>query len=303
MIWVLGAPAPTPPLHLSRRVVGSEAAWGPSYSRASLAVQTPTTSTSSQRTPASWAWWCAGAPPWCSSARRTAWRPSPTPSSSSRMPSGRGDPTQLPRDSELPSPASRATAGTELSFLYRLCFVFLIKLQTSNVPEPQNLAFSLGFPVEPALRDGFGCRSLSSAGQGACWDPGGLRGAWGPGCLRQGTGTCEARAPWTAVAGVDPPGQPVGPGWWTGHTRQQEGPSGPSLLLLCLFSAPHENSGSTREQNSQIFSAGRAASLLPQSPPQQPPKGLSRPLPSLAGSRYPQECPSMSCPQRLGRFP
>ncbi|XP_044803835.1 U6 snRNA-associated Sm-like protein LSm7 isoform X1 [Bubalus bubalis] len=52
-----------------------------------LLPQTPTTSTSSQRTRGSWAWWCAGALRWCSSARRTAWRPSPTPSSNSRMPS------------------------------------------------------------------------------------------------------------------------------------------------------------------------------------------------------------------------
>lgn len=55
----------------------------------SLPPQTLMTNTSLQRTPASWAWWCAGAPQWCSSARRTAWRPFPTPSSSSRRPSRR----------------------------------------------------------------------------------------------------------------------------------------------------------------------------------------------------------------------
>lgn len=88
LIWVLRATRP--PHHVGTPCpLGSGSHLGAvSLPPLPLAPQTPTTSTSSRRTRVSWAWWCAGAPPWCSSARRTAWRPSPTPSSSSRMPSG-----------------------------------------------------------------------------------------------------------------------------------------------------------------------------------------------------------------------
>ena len=102
---------------------------------APLLPQTLTTSTSSQRTRGSWAWWCAGALRWCSSARRTAWRPSPTPSSSSRMPS------------------SQATHPNGTLFCITYIFVFLIKLQTSSVQEPWNLPFGFGVPVKPRPGD------------------------------------------------------------------------------------------------------------------------------------------------------
>lgn len=165
------------------------------------------TSTSSQRTPASWAWWCAGAPPWCSSARRTAWRPSPIPSSSSRTPSG---------DSELPSPAARAPAGRSSPFYIGYVSVFVIKPQTPSVPEPQNLALSLGFLAGPS--------------SGGWVQPTGLLGAGSRLCA-PGEGPCEAGAP-EPRGRCGPPG--LACGW--GRTCPWEGPSGPSLL--CPFSAP-----------------------------------------------------------------
>lgn len=166
-----------------------------------LSPQTPTTSTSSQRTPASWAWWCAGAPPWCSSARRTAWRPSPTPSSSSRTPSGRHRP---PEDSELPPPAARAPAGRSSLFYIGYVSVFIIKPQTPSVPEPQNLALSLGFLAGP------------SSGPVVCW-------VLGPGHPRQGRGPCAAgapRAPWQV---------------WAPQTSLRVGPHASVGRLLCAL--------------------------------------------------------------------
>lgn len=128
-------------------------------------LQTPTTSTSSRRTPASWAWWCAGAPPWCSSARRTAWRPSPTPSSSSRRPSRRG------RRGQAALGLTVALGETGLSsFCIGHIFVFLIKLQTSHVGSPRTLLSASVFWVA-GIR--FSPAELSSTSPGPCWGLGG----------------------------------------------------------------------------------------------------------------------------------
>lgn len=125
--------------------------------------QTRTTSTSSRRTPASWAWWCAEAPPWCSSARRTAWRPSPTPSSSSRRPSRRRQ-GRPPWDSQWP-PEER-----DFVFLYRLHFCFLNKIANSRVGSHGTLLSASVFWVTGVR---FSPAESSSASSGLCWGLGG----------------------------------------------------------------------------------------------------------------------------------
>lgn len=59
----------------------------------------------------------------------------------------------MPADLELSLLPSVLPAEMELSFLYRLFFVFLIKLQISHFQEPQNLAFSLDILAKLVHRD------------------------------------------------------------------------------------------------------------------------------------------------------